>query len=327
MLLTNTKLAVLRNALGNGGIRCKIGPFALHLRSNAPEFVSTLSLLYQGTAIQYNPEEHFNDFEIRLRRPRSLRRFIHPQVTFEADSHTPFQPFPLDHSFPHFEWGLNWLIASRAHQYLQFHAAILERGGRALLLPASPGSGKSTLCTALMLRGWRLLSDEFGLLRPETGLLEPLPRPIPLKNDSIDIIRQFSKDAVLGPTYPRTRKGDVAHVRPSAESFLAATTPAKPAWIVFPRYLAGAAELLHPFAKGRAFLKLSGNSFNYRLQGARGFTAVADLINTCDTWYLEFSNLDKAVALVDNLADEQPAKEGELHTARPSSELISGKPV
>jgi len=61
--------------------------------------------------------------------------------------------------------------------------------------------------------------------------------------------------------------------------------------------------LLHPFARGRAFLKLSGNSFNYRLQGARGFTAVADLIDTCDTWYLEFSDLDKAVALLTELTD------------------------
>jgi predicted ATPase len=29
-----------------------------------------------------------------------------------------------------------------------------------VILPAPPGSGKSTLCAALVTRGWRLLSDE-----------------------------------------------------------------------------------------------------------------------------------------------------------------------
>ena len=81
-----------------------------------------------------------------------------------------------------------------------------------------------------------------------------------------------------------------------------ADTPAKPAWVVFPQYKRGAGELLRPFAKGRAFLRLSGNSFNYRLQGARGFEAVADVIDSCSTWHLEFSDLDKAVDVLNELA-------------------------
>jgi len=209
MHLTDDIIDNLSRALRGPGVRCNIGPFALHLRSSAPEFAPTMALLYQGIEVKFDPERHFNDFDVSLTRPCNLRRYLNPQVTFDADSYTPFEPFPLSHSFPHFEWGLNWLIASQAHQYLMFHAAILERNGQAMMLPAAPGSGKSTLCAALMLNGWRLLSDEFGLLRPETGLLDPLPRPIPLKNESIDIIRQYSQKAVFGPTYPKTRKGDV----------------------------------------------------------------------------------------------------------------------
>ncbi len=303
MKLAELSPETLHSALSNAGIRCNIGPFALHLKSDAPGFADTLMQLYGETPVDLNPQDHFNDFTIRMVRPRLVRRFVRPQVRFETDSATPFEPFPLDHSFPHFEWGVNWLIATLAHHYLMFHAAVLERHGKVMLLPAAPGSGKSTLCSGLMLSGWRLLSDEFGLFRPETGLLEPIPRPIPLKNESIDIIRDYSAEAVLGPTFAKTRKGDVAHLRPSSHS-LHANKPARPAWIVFPQYTAGAEELLHPFAKGRAFLKLSGNSFNYRLQGARGFTAVADVIDECDTWHLEFGDLDKAVALLTELTDQ-----------------------
>jgi hypothetical protein len=74
--------------------------------------------------------------------------------------------------------------------------------------------------------------------------------------------------------------------------------------VVFPQYKGDAGDVLSPFAKGRAFLKLSGNSFNYRLQGARGFTAVADVIDECDTWYLEFGNLEKAVSLLTELIEQ-----------------------
>ncbi len=304
MRLTEPSLDTLQAALSGGGIRCTIGPFDIHLKSEASGFVETLVQLYSDTSVELNPQNHFNDFTIRMTRPRSVRRFLRPQISFETDNETPFVPFPLDHSFPHFEWGLNWLIATMAHQYLMFHAAVLERHGKVMLLPALPGSGKSTLCSGMMLQGWRLLSDEFGLFRPETGLLEPLPRPIPLKNESIDIIRDFSPEAVLGPTFAKTRKGDVAHLRPDSYSLHCADQPAKPAWIVFPKYMAGADELLHPYAKGRAFLKLSGNSFNYHLQGARGFTAVADIVDSCDTWLLEFGDLDKAITLLTELADQ-----------------------
>ena len=302
MQLCEIDSSTLHNALAGAGLQLSVGPFSVHLNNTTPGFAETLSALYPNAPVDLEPERHFNDFAVTMRQPR-LRRIFRPQVIFETDSATPFEPFPLNHAFPHFEWGLNWLIATQAHQYLMFHSAVLERDGRALLLPATPGSGKSTLCAALMLRGWRLLSDEFGLLRPETGMLEPIPRPIPLKNESIDVIAAYSDEVFVGPVFPDTRKGDVAHVRPSLESLLRADVVAKPAWVVFPQYKSGATDSLHAFAKGRAFLKLSGNSFNYRLQGARGFEAVADVIDSCSSWYLEFSDLDKAADLLETQLD------------------------
>lgn len=307
MLLSELEPSALDSALAKTGVQLTVGPFTVHVNNCAPGFAETLVALYSSSRVELDPQRYFNDFAVRMQRPHLARRFFKPQVVFETDSVTPFEPFPLDHAFPHFEWGLNWLIATQAHQYLMFHSAVLERFGRALVLPATPGSGKSTLCAALMLRGWRLLSDEFGLFRPETGMIEPVPRPIPLKNESIDIIKAYSDKVFVGPTFPKTRKGDVAHVRPSEHSLRHADIPVKPAWIVFPQYKNGASDCLHAFAKGRAFLKLSGNSFNYRLQGGRGFEAVADVIDSCSTWYLEFSDLDKAAALLEQMTENESA--------------------
>jgi predicted ATPase len=44
------------------------------------------------------------------------------------------------------------------------HAAVVEKNGKALILPALPGSGKSTLSAALAMNGWRFLSDEFTMI-------------------------------------------------------------------------------------------------------------------------------------------------------------------
>ena len=125
----------------------------------------------------------------------------------------------------------------RAHQYLLLHSAVVERQGKAVLFPAWPGSGKSTLSAALSLRGWRLITDEFGMLKPGINEMVPLPRCIPLKNESIDVIRQFAPEAVMGPVFGKTRKGDVAHLSPGADSVRRMQETAVPAYVVFPRFV------------------------------------------------------------------------------------------
>ncbi len=116
-----------------------------------------------------------------------------------------------------------------------------------------------------------MLSDEFGLLDYRQNLVQPFPRAIPLKNQSIDVIRTFSAEAQLGPVFAKTRKGNVAHLRPPQDSLLRQHELARPAWIVFPRYIAGSPLRLRALHDSVAFVRLSQNAFNYRLLGAAGF--------------------------------------------------------
>ena len=82
-------------------------------------------------------------------------------------------------------------------------------------MPGDPGAGKSTLTAALMLSGWRLLSDEIALVDRDDGLLRRLARPVSLKNASIDIIREHDTRAVFGDMAHDTHKGTVAHLEPT----------------------------------------------------------------------------------------------------------------
>jgi HprK-related kinase A len=172
---------------------------------------------------------------------------------------------------------------------------------RAAILPGLAGQGKSTLCAGLTHRGWRLLSDEVAPILPADGRVLPVPRPISLKNESIEIIRDFAPDAVIGPEWPGTSKGTVAHVLPPPESVERAHETAEPAWIVFPSFRKGEAASLLPVTKAKALMRTADNSFNYSVLGQRGFETLAALIDRCDCYDLVYGDLEAAVALFEGL--------------------------
>ncbi len=303
MILAELPPAELRRRLHGQGLFLHLEPFSIHLRSDLPDLAPLLHQLYAHYRLC--DDDAFADFHIKLQHTGGWRRGWRPQVQFCIDYEFPFEPFPADTALPFLEWGINWCVGHRMRQFLLLHAGVLEKHGQVLLLSAWPGSGKSTLCAALSHRGWRLLSDEFGLVRPSDRAIVPFPRLIPLKNESIPVMRTFAPEAVLGPEFPKTRKGTVAHVRPPLDSIARARQTAPARWIVFPSFEPQAEASLKPLSKERAFLKFAGNSFNYELIGERGFTMVSDLIDACDCYLFQYSDLEQAVACLDALVTER----------------------
>lgn len=293
-------LADLKGRLAGDGLAVRFGPFNVKIRSNLGSVVSLAHRLYQPYPLA--PEEAIADFHVQIASPGGLRRWFRRQSRFSIDGRSPFAPYPEAHAFPALEWGVNWCVATRAHHLLMLHSAVVERGGQAALFPAWPGHGKSTLCAALAHSGWRLLSDEFGLVRPRDGLLLPMPRLIPLKNESIDVIARFRPEAAIGPSFFGTRKGTVAHLRPPEESILRADEPARPRWLVFPRWVKGAALSLEPVPKSQAFLMVATNSFNYEFLDETAFRLVTSMVRSCDCHTLVYSELGEAVSALDDLA-------------------------
>jgi HprK-related kinase A len=214
-----------------------------------------------------------------------------------------FKPSPPHHALTMFEWGLNWAIGITAHQYLIVHAAAIERGGRALILPGPPGSGKSTLCAGLVYRGWRLLSDELALINVRDGQLAALARPISLKNESIEVIRRFAPGVVISKPAEGTLKGTIVLTKPPADSFRRMNESAAPAWIAFPKFTASAPVSLTPRSKAESFLELAGNALNYSILGGHGFEVAADVITRCRCFHFAYGDLEEAVAHLTALAD------------------------
>ena len=285
------------------GLQLATGPFVVSISSPLHAVSSALTTLYADYPVLDAPG--FVDFHVSVHRPRTVRRWWNKQVVFGFDGEEPFNPLPGNQGFPLLEWGLNWCVYGLCHQYLILHAAVLERNGRALILPAPSGSGKSTLCAGLLFNGWRLLSDELTLLCPKEGNVVPLPRPVSLKNQSIGVIQAFAPQACFGSMVEETTKGVVAHFRPPVEAVRLAGQRALPAWIVMPRFVAGQAAKLQTLEKARALMSLIENAFNYDVFGLPGFELLRSVVDRSQCFTFEYSHLPDAVALFSRLADGQ----------------------
>lgn len=292
----------LRKSLQTGKLRLYLGPFCLKISSCVPEFFSPFRLLYADHMVSLDGGTF--EFDIGVSPPTLLRRWFRRNVNFQFSGDSPFLPMEAGHSHAMFEWGLNWAIASYLHNYLILHSAVVEWEGRGVLLSAVSGSGKSTLSAELSLHGWRILSDELALI-DDQGKLIPLARPISLKNNSINVIRSRHSSAVIGPLAKDTHKGTVAHLKPPAMSMEKNDVPAIPKLVIFPKWTAGAKLRVDPVASGEAAIQLINQAFNYSILGFVGFQRLAALVRGAEAWEIEYSSLDEAREVLEDLVRDR----------------------
>ena len=297
----------LRRRLRGPGVTLHLPPFVARLQSDVPRVARDLLRLYGEFAL--GRDDEFADFHLAVNHDRGWhalwRRLAgRRQARFSTDGLASFTTLPATQAFHMVEWGLNWAVTAHAHHFVVYHAAVLERDGRALVLPAPPGSGKSTLTAALAQRGWRLLSDELALLDPRDGQLYGLARPVNLKNQAIALMRSFAPDAVMTEPVPDTLKGTLSLMKAPGDAIARIHEGARPAWVVVPSFEAGAEALLEDLPKAQAHMLLAEQAFNYDIHGVDGFEATADLVDRAGCWAFTYSRLDDAIAVFDQLAGQ-----------------------
>jgi HprK-related kinase A len=299
-LKTTTSLA--RRLVGRGA-SIGIGALSINVRFDTSHGAGEFADLYESYPLKSDLEPA--DSHIVLKAQRTISDWLRPRIRVYLEDQTPFEPVPRHHAVPLLESAINWLVFTQQLQDLLIHAGGLERGGKALILPGPPGSGKSTLCAELVTRGWRLLSDEFAIIRLLDLRVQAHPRPISLKNDAIDLIASRNRTASFSRRYRGTAKGTVAYMRAPDEAVHSAQHPAMPCLVVFPRYREGSPPTLERLERARAFMDLIGQSPNYFTLMAAGFETMARFVESCDHYVLTYGSLDDATNFVTRLACEK----------------------
>lgn len=285
----------LRARLSTVGLHLRTGLFTTWVRSDHHDLVADFKDLYQDYPLR--TASGIDDLSVALWRSRKPRYWFRPHVEAAIEEARIFDPQPSRFATLLLESCLNWAFGLYLSRYLLLHAAVVERDGMAIIMPGPSGSGKSTLCAALAVRGWRLLSDEIAIVRPEDCMLIPNPRPISLKNKAIDLMQGFAPDAHFSQRHFGTGKGTISFMRADKRDVARGDELAVPSLVIFPRYSADATGVPRFEAVDRikSFMGLVDQSINYDGLHRQGFDAISCLVERCDAFELEFADIDAAV--------------------------------
>lgn len=200
------------------------------------------------------------------------------------------------------EWGMNWCISEYASDRLILHAATVAKDGFATLISGNSGSGKSTLACALMLEGYRLLTDELSLINLDSSTVTPFVRPVSLKEKSIKVIKNRYANSEFGVSAFATHKGTVSHCKPSEKSWQTKLDDAHIKHIIFPKYSANCKELsVTEIAPLEVFNLLNAQSFNINILGVEAIRVLQNLSESCAAYCIEYNDLSSAVDFIDGL--------------------------
>lgn len=266
-------------------------PFSFSVQTDIPQVTRNLYTIY-GAKFQKLTHQ-VADYDLLVKKSSGIRTFIRPQARFFCDQKEPFKPLDFQKSYAFLEWGMNWTVAGNELQHVIIHSAVLAKGNKAILFPAPPGSGKSTLTAYLAHNGWRLLSDEMALIIPNTKTVVPFVRPICLKNQSINIAKELFPAGKFSDIALDTHKGDVIHLSPPELSWNNQTQTAELVGVVFPNYRANQDMQIYQLDKAQAFMQLVDNAINYSLLRDTAFNTLAKVIENVQTFEIFHNDLAK----------------------------------
>ena len=304
-LLSHLPTNDIGHRLASGELHLRVGPYIYNLQSDLSSIATGIETLY-GDFPLADPRE-FTDYSVGMKYKGLLQR-LRGQAEFLFDHQSPFGAIPIEQAYAFMEWGMNWCVSIHANEYLKLHAAVVAKNGMAIIMPGIPGAGKSTLCAALGLSGWRILSDEHALIPPGTAEVVPLYRPVSLKNESIQVIESFSSNAIFGPVSKETHKGVVAHMKGDLEPDTHDSRALPVRIMMFPRYSQDEQQGLSPRRRTESFILAAYHSFNYSLMGEAGFQAMKTLVDSVECYDLVYRDLEWAIQTVEDLHNRAGAQ-------------------
>jgi hypothetical protein len=247
----------------------------------ADRVASLLWSLRAGGAVDHR-------YDLVARRDGRVEVFLDGRVLVLADGRS--------HAVAWLLWHISQAAVELAGDDLLIHAGAVETAAGALLLPAPPDAGKTTLTAALVRAGLGYLTDEVVAIPSATNDVKPFPRPLTLEPGSFAALVDFDPEAAswwAGQDAQRSYHVPAARLGPAPLG-----RPCPPRVVMFPRYRPGTATRLQPIGTAEALLELATNAFNLDQHGGGGLRRLAGVTQQCSCFRLDVSDLADACRLV-----------------------------
>jgi len=189
-----------------------------------------------------------------------------------------------------FEKDLTIELQKLRRDLLFIHAAALEYQKRAIIFPASSGTGKSTFTWALLHNEFRYLSDELAPIDLETMHVLPYPHALCLKSDPP--APYHVPQNVIRTTY-------TLHI-PVTQFAHAVVPEAAPLSAVFflEYYPSAVKPEIRQISAGAAAARLFSHALNPLAHSANGLDATIHVIKKTECFELHMANLKDTCLLV-----------------------------
>ena len=213
------------------------------------------------------------------------------------------------------EWKIDAYLTEHVEDYLIVHAGAVANGAAGMLFPGPSKSGKSSLTLALVLRGFRYLSDEVGLVAASSSELHAFPRPVTCRNVALFTELDGRQDVWFGPERAAARDVEpaeggyrpvwYAHPEDVRAGSMAEPTPIK--YVIFPSRDPEASPSLRPLSGAQAMRQLLKNAVNFPRIGEGGLRLVAGVLEGAQCYSLSANGIQATSKLITDLVGGKAA--------------------
>ena len=204
----------------------------------------------------------------------------------------------------HLEWQLEKFAVQKVDDHYLLHAAAMAKDGIGIIFPGPSGSGKSTLALALLLQGYSYLSDELAAIDLSTGQLQPFPKPIGIKDMSVNLGLAERNSLWWGPKPGETFDGTPNwYANPGDIAPESVSVPVPIRLVVFPTYDANAENRLEELLPTQGIRRLFANSVNFPRFGKLGLDLLVNMAQDTRCFSLTYNCLNRATESIKQLFD------------------------
>ena len=255
----------------------QIHAFEFSLQSDGPVdnmlkdqiYPTSMQVLDPGTQ-DHSPRAPGHHFQIK----RTENDFV---LSFNDRSF--FSSQSVEATYSELEWTITNAALEHLSRYLQLHAGGIVINNDALLIVAEHGFGKTSLVTAMMLRGGRPLSDDIILIDLDSQQLKPFPRAFKMSAFHRQAFPELS--TIFEPI--DFSRSECVRVNPERFCGVSFAREGSCEFIVFLENERRDAPQLTPIGQADAFARLLQATCNFKGHGEAGVETLSKMVEhaTC----------------------------------------------